>query len=351
VISTIRCCISSDKLDLSALTIQQLRYVVAVDRHRSFREAADACHVSQPALSMQVKRVEELLGTSVFDRSRQPVVVTSRGAAVIEQARLAIEHFDRIGVVLDRGKELSGVFRLGVLPTLLATFVPPFFTPFVQAHPRVSLAIEEVKTAELVRALREGSLDAGLAATPLGVPSIRERVVCHEALYAYLPPGHPLLVRARVRQADLLDEHVWLLGDGHCFRSQVLHLCSADGGRGAARQGRLETSSFDALVGVVDSGFGVTVLPELVVRAMSPQRQAAQVRPFAVPEPVRTIGFLQARAHDRMDVADAVFRTLTAALPPDLAGRDRRASAVLAPDLGPPGKGRPAERRRRGAAR
>jgi LysR family hydrogen peroxide-inducible transcriptional activator len=338
-------------VDLSALTIQQLRYLVAVDRHRSFREAADACHVSQPALSMQVKRVEELLGTSVFDRSRQPVLVTVRGAAVLEQARLAIEHFDRIGLVLDRGKELSGSFRLGVLPTLVATFVPPFLLRFAQAHPRVSLEIEELRTVQLVRALREGALDAGLAATPLGVPTIHERVVCHEALHAYLPPGHPLLARARVRQADLMDEHVWLLGDGHCFRSQVLHLCSVDRGRGTARSGRLDTSSFEALVGIVDSGFGVTVLPELVVRAMSPQRQAAQVRPFAVPEPVRTIGFVHAREHDRMDVAEALFRTLVAALPPDLVGRSPRSSSSLAPEVRAPLGPRPPARRRRAAAR
>jgi LysR family hydrogen peroxide-inducible transcriptional activator len=319
-------------MDLSALTIQQLRYVVAVERHRSFRDAALASHVSQPALSMQIKKLEELLDVCVFDRSKQPVIVTEKGSRVVAQAKLALEHFERIGSAAGRQEELSGTFRLGIIPTLLPTLVPLFLSPFARAYPRVDLEIVEAKTTTLLRGLREGAIDGGLAATPLEVAGVHERVICHEGLFVYLPEGHALLSHGRIRQADLMDEHVWLLSEGHCFRTQVLHLCSADRRHGG-RQGSVqcECGSFETLIGIVDSGFGVTVVPELVVRSLPAACQAAQVRPFAIPEPMREISFLHAREQERVEVADALIGSLRSALPPDLVGRKPRRSSVLKP--------------------
>lgn len=131
------------------------------------------------------------------------------------------------------------------------------------------------------------TLDAGIAATPLEVGGLHERVLCHEAFYVYLPDGHTLLSQARIRQSDLVDEHVWLLSEGHCFRTQVLHLCSVDRRRptdGGFRV-RFDGGSFETLAAIVDSGVGITVLPELTVRQLAPARQAARVRPFASPSP------------------------------------------------------------------
>jgi len=317
-------------MDLSALTIQQLRYVVAVDRHRSFRDAALASHVSQPALSMQIKKLEELLDVCVFDRSKQPVIVTEKGGRVVAQAKLALEHFERIGSAAGREKELSGTFRLGIIPTLLPTLVPLFLTQFTRAHPRIDLEIVEAKTTTLLRSLREGAIDGGLAATPLDVAGVHERVICHEGFFAYLPEGHALLSRGRIHQSDLIEEHVWLLSEGHCFRTQVLHLCSADRRHGG-RQCSVQCESFETLIGIVDSGFGVTIVPELVVRALPAARQAAHVRPFAIPEPVREISFLHAREQERLQAADALVESLRSALPPDLVGRKPRRNSVLKP--------------------
>jgi LysR family hydrogen peroxide-inducible transcriptional activator len=318
-------------MDLSALTIQQLRYVVAVERHRSFRDAALASHVSQPALSMQIKKLEELLDVCVFDRSKQPVLVTERGSRVVAQAKLALEHFERIGSAAGRQEELSGTFRLGIIPTLLPTLVPLFLSQFARAHPRIDLEIVEAKTTTLLRGLREGGIDGGFAATPLEVAGVHERAICHEGFFVYLSEGHPLLSRERIHQADLMDEHVWLLSEGHCFRTQVLHLCSADRHGGRQSNVRCECGSFETLIGIVDSGFGVTIVPELVVRSLPAARQVAHVRPFAVPEPVREISFLHVREQERVQVADALVRSLRSALPPDLVGRKPRRNAILKP--------------------
>ena len=335
-------------MDLSALTLQQLRYLVALERHRNFRDAADAAHVSQPALSMQVKRLEEVLGVSVFDRSRQPVVMTEKGERVVAQAKIVLEHFERLGNIVDPKQELSGAYRLAVIPTLAATFVPLVLARFAQAYPKVTLEVVEAPTMTLLRGLREGAFDGGLAATPLDAAGVHEKIVCHERLFAYLPPGHALLARTRLHQADLVDEHVWLLSEGHCFRTQVLHLCGADRRReiGQGSGVRYDGSTFEALVGIVDTGFGATVLPELVVRGL-PALRAARVRPFVTPEPVREIGFLSTRSHANADIADAIFQLLRAVVPPDLVGREPTKGSIMKPMKVPGEKRRRSRTKRR----
>lgn len=324
-------------MDLSGLTIQQLRYLVAVERHRSFRNAALASHISQPALSMQIKRLEEILDVRIFDRSKQPVALTDDAAAIVSQAKLALEHFDRIGNLARRpgshAGHLTGTVRVGIIPTLVPALIPVVLPLLSRTHPQLDVEFVETRTARLTRGLREGTIDAGLAATPLEVAGLHERVVCHEAFYVYLPDGHPLLARQRIHQSDLVDEHVWLLSEGHCFRTQVLHLCSvgrrrpADGGLNV----RFDGGSFETLAAVVDSGLGVTILPELTVRMLAPARQAARVRAFVAPEPVREISLVYAREQGSRPLMDAIFQAVRAALPPDVVGRKPRRSAILGP--------------------
>ncbi|MBX3205959.1 MAG: LysR family transcriptional regulator [Labilithrix sp.] len=319
-------------MDLSAITIQQLRYVVAVDRHRSFREAARACHVSQPALSAQIKKVEELLSFHVFDRSRQPVTTTDRGLLAVAHARSVlaqIAHFAEIG---GSSEEVAGGYRLGVLPTLSSTILPRLLPRFVRAYPKVELEVFEEKTEVLVRRLRDGSLDGGIAITPLDVPGIHERVVCHEAFLAYLPPRHALAKKDRLRQAALVDEHVWLLSEGHCFRTQALHLCAVDRRHVEPNKPSVvfDGGSFDTLMNLVDAGFGITVVPELLALGLPAARRAAQVRRFGDPEPRREISLLAGREHLRRGIADALFATLKAGVPPELQPGAARAN-VIAP--------------------
>jgi len=311
-------------MNLSALTVQQLRYLVAVDDLRNFREAATTCHVSQPALSTQVKKAEELLGLPIFDRSRQPIVPTEHGIKILAQVRRALEQFDRIGLVAKESSELSGPFRLGVIPTLASSILPLFVPDFVQRYPLVALEIVETKTEPMIRALREGVLDAGLAATPLGLSGVHEHALCREALYAYLPTGHRLCACDSIRQADLLDEQLWLLADGHCFRQQVLTLCSVQrqsplgGVGGTGRRVDIDVGSFETLVGFVDAGLGVTVVPELFIRRLSPAQRRDHVRAFHSPEPAREIGFLVTRKQLRWDIFSALLHVAHETVPPEL---------------------------------
>ena len=250
-------------------------------------------------------------------------------------------------------EELSGSFRLGVIPTLVSAIVPLVVPHLARVHPRADIEILELRTADMVRALREGALDAGVAATPLEVSSVHERLLCHEAFYVYLPLGHALLSKARVHQSDLVDEHVWLLSEGHCFRNQVIHLCSVNRRRPPddALRLRFDGGSFETLAAIVDEGIGITILPELAVRAL-PQRRAGQVRPFVAPEPVREVSLLYAREHARAKLTGAVYDVIRDALPPDLVGREPRPSSVLRPlpDKAPTSRARTSAARRRGQA-
>lgn len=292
-------------MDLGQVTLGQMRYAVAVEDAQSFRLAAENCHVSQAGLSMQLRKLEELLGVVLFDRGKKPLLVTPEGAVALAQMRAVLRETERLGQVVAEGDAPGGTFRLGVIPTLSPTVLPLFLGAFAAAHPRVELMVEELRTEEIVARLRADSLDAGLLATPLRVPGLREEALGLEPMLAYLPPGDPLLRKKTVSQAALRERDLWIMPEGHCFRSQVLSYCG-----NAPRPHRLpirfESGSFQTLVRLVDEGLGATVLPELVVQGLPAARRRAQVRPLVAPVPVREIGLVTARNQLRRRVSDAL---------------------------------------------
>jgi LysR family hydrogen peroxide-inducible transcriptional activator len=300
-------------MDLGQVTLTQMRYAVAVEDVRSFRQAAERCHVSQAGLSMQLHKLEELLGVVLFDRSKKPLLVTPEGAPALAQMRAVLRETERLRQVVAEREEPGGPFRLGVIPTLSPTVLPLFLGRFVAVHPRVELKVEELRTEEIITRLRADALDAGLLATPLHAPGLREEALGQEAMLAYLPPGDPLLRRKAVTQAALRERELWIMPEGHCFRSQVLSYC---GGASPSRRlpVQFESGSFETLVKLVDEGMGATVLPELVVHGLPAMRRRAQVRPLVAPVPVREIGLVTARSHLRRRVSDALAAAIRAGL-------------------------------------
>lgn len=316
-------------MDLGQVTLTQMRYAVAVEDAHSFRLAAERSHVSQAGLSMQLHKLEDLLGVVLFDRSKKPLLVTPEGAPVLGQMRAVLREIERLGQVVAEGEEPAGPFRLGVIPTMSSTVLPLFLGGFASANPRVELTVEELRTEEIIARLRADSLDAGLLATPLRVPGLREEPLGREPMFAYLPPGDPLLRRDTVSQAALRDRDLWIMPEGHCFRSQVLSYCGhAD--RPHRLPIRFESGSFETLVRLVDEGLGATVLPELVVQGLGTARRRARVRPLVSPVPLREIGVVTARSHLRRRVIDALAAEIRRALAQVLP-QERRGSVVLDP--------------------
>lgn len=296
-------------MDLSRVTLTQLRFAVAIEEAGSFRVAAERCHISQSGLSMQIQKLEGLLGVVLFDRSKKPVLPTFEGHTALEQMRQVLRELERLGQVAAEQDEPAGPYRLGVIPTLSASVLPRFLGAFVARYPRVELTIEELKTEEIIARLRSDTLDAGLAATPLDIPGIREAAVGLESLFAYLPPGDPLLRKRSIAQADLEKRALWIMPEGHCFRSQVLSYCKAEGSC-ELPPARFESGSFETLIRLVDGGLGATVLPALVVADLPAERRAAQVRPLVSPKPVREIGLVTARSDLRRRVSEALAETI-----------------------------------------
>lgn len=297
-------------MDLSQATLTQMRYAVAVGHFLHFREAAASCHVSQSGLSMQLSKLEETLGAVLFDRSRKPVLITDTGKRLLLQMRSILRETERLGQLAKEEEEPAGLFRLGVIPTLASTVVPLFLAPFLERHTKVELSIEELKTEEIVRSLHADELDAGLLATPLAEAGLSETVVGVEELYAYLPARDPLLRKPCLTQAALSSKKLWVMPEGHCFRTQVLSYCRTDQ-RTQKGPVHFESGSFETLMRLVDDGLGATVIPALVAHRLSPKKRRAQLRPLVSPRPAREIGVVRAREDYRKSVSEALTKILS----------------------------------------
>jgi LysR family hydrogen peroxide-inducible transcriptional activator len=269
------------------LTLRQLEYVVAIADHASFSRAAEACAVSQPALSAQIAQLEESLGVQLFERDRRKVLVTPAGAEVIDRARTTLAAARGIvDVARSSAQPLTGTLRLGVIPTI-APFLLPVVLPAVRAaFPQLRLLLREEQTARCLAQLDEGKLDAAILALPVPGDLAAVRLYTEDFTLA-VPRGHRLAKRATVRPADLDDEAVMLLDDGHCLRDQALAVCESAGAR---EQGELRATSLVTLTQMVASGLGVTLVPVMAAHALAPKGSEVVIVRFAAPAPGRDVG-------------------------------------------------------------
>ncbi len=208
------------------MNLQQLEYIVAVDHHRHFARAAEHCFVTQPTLSMMIQKLEEELNVRIFDRSKQPVVPTEAGAAIIKQAKVVLLEAGRLKETVSAMKnEMSGELHIGIIPTLAPYLLPLFLHPFTTKYPNLRLKITELTTAQIIEALQENKLDAGILATPLHQPSLIEQPLFYEEFLLYSARKDIATNKKYVLAEDIEPRHLWLLEEGHCLRSQVLNIC------------------------------------------------------------------------------------------------------------------------------
>lgn len=265
-------------------TLRQLQYVVAVAEERSFRKAAARCHVSQPALSVQVAQVEEGLGVRLFERGPRKVMVTAAGEPLVERARALLLAADDLLALGRASDPLVGTLRLGIIPTI-APYLLPEAAPRLRARwPALSILWREDKTPNLLAALRDGELDGVLLADVPECEGLARALVADDPFLLAVPPGHALAGEGPVPRLALDGADVLLLDDGHCFRDQALEVCS----HANAHELSFRATSLSTLAQMVAGGAGVTLLPQLAV-ATEAQRAHLQVRPFADPAPSRTI--------------------------------------------------------------
>lgn len=297
------------------MTFVQLEYAVAVDTYRHFATAAEHCFVTQPTLSMQVQKLEEELGVKIFDRSKQPVVPTEIGIEIIEQARRILSEKNVITELVQTKKGIiTGELRIGIIPTLAPYLLPLFVQSFARKYPNIKLIVQELMTEYIITRLREGRIDVGILVTPLQENGIKEHVLFYEELLAYVSRKNAAYKKTYVLAQDIDPEKLWLMEEGHCFRSQIVNLCEL---RRASEMGthfEYEAGSIETLRRMVDMNDGITILPELTTLDMT-ARQLQLIRHFKKPAPMREVSIVVHRDFVKKRLIEALKEEIIAAIP------------------------------------
>jgi len=306
-------------LDYPNITVTQLAYVLAVAEYQHFGEAANACGVTQPTLSIQIQKLEDMLGITVFDRSKKPVMVTNMGKEIVAQAAVVVQEMRRINDIVARTQgEVQGDFHLGVIPTLAPYLLPRFVSSFADQYPNVRLFVREMQTDVIAAQLREGHLDAGLLATPLGHSGILERPLFYEPFVLYTSETHPLFKKAKIDERDLRYEDIWLLAEGHCLRTQVLNLCNVRLKQPEDRQVHFDSGSLETVMRMIENGRGYTLIPYLAAEQIRDKKRKTMVKPFVGAPPLREISLVYHRAFLKRATLEALQKTIMQSIPKTL---------------------------------
>lgn len=305
------------------VTLTQLEYVVAVDECRHFAAAAERCFVTQPTLSMQIKKMEDDLGVILFDRSRQPVVPTDIGTRLIAQARTVLAAAARLPeIIAEDKKEVSGSLRIGIIPTLAPYLLPVFIGDYIRKYPAVKIEVEEMVSEEIIRSLKQDNLDVGIFVTPYGDDKIIERPVFYEEMVVYASPGHPLLKKNDLNVSDVATPDIWMLGDGHCFRDQVINLCEMKNFQHRNLPFEFESNSLETLMKIVDKEGGFTLIPELALLYM-PEEQKRQVRHFRENIPLREVSVIYSRHYIKHRLIELLTGEIRSVVPARMLDKKR----------------------------
>ena len=295
------------------MTLTELRYIVAVARERHFGRAAEACFVSQPTLSVAVKKLEEELGVTLFERGPGEVSVTPSGQKIVEQAQRVLEEAARVREIAAAGRDpLVGPLRLGAIYTIGPYLLPKLVSVMRRTAPQMPLLIQENFTHRLSESLKSGEVDVILIALPFDEPGIATRAVYDEPFLVAVPKGHDWEERKRISSDELARESLLLLGEGHCFRDQVLDICHVVRNRDRSSLAKtVEGGSLETIRQMVASGVGVTVLPSTSVGAGS-SGDLIRILPFARPVPTRRVGLAWRRSFPRPEAIEALRKGIVA---------------------------------------
>lgn len=297
------------------MTLQQLEYIVALDECRHYVTAAERCFVSQPNLTMQVKKLEEEIGVKIFDRNKKPLQPTEIGREVILRARQVLRETRQIKDFINHEKFImEGEFTIGIIPTISPYLLSKFLPSFMVENPRIHLKIQDLQTDQIISKLESGVLDMGILATPLEKPGIREIPVYYEPFLLYLPDNHPFLYEKPLLTTDLDPGDILVMEEGHCFREQALSIC-----QGAKTESTIgfeyQSGSIEALKGLVKQGVGYTLVPELSVLH---ELESTYITRFTKPEPVREVSIVVHKNFIKEKVIEALRKSIQRAVPPHL---------------------------------
>jgi len=295
------------------MTLQELKYLVALADHGHFGRAAEACFITQSTLSTQIKKLEDFLGVTLFDRSLKRVTPTPIGREILQAARSIVEESERIRELAKHAQDpMARTIHLGVIPTLGPYYLPHALTLVHKKHPDLRLLLREEMTPQILGHLQDGKLDAGLLAMPVTDDNLRVEPLFYEPFHAAMPAGHALAKRDVLKVADIMSEKLLLLDEGHCLRDQALGFC----GTGSRGREEVRATSLETLRQMVGMGLGLTLLPALAVDA-GPRvsKKSIEIRPFKAPPPGRTIALVWRKRAPFPETFERLAQTLKDMLP------------------------------------
>jgi LysR family hydrogen peroxide-inducible transcriptional activator len=305
------------------ITLTQLEYIVAVDTFRHFGRAAENCFITQPTLSMQIKKLEEDLEVVIFDRSKQPLIPTDVGSRIIEQARIVLQESQKINhIIKDHKNLISGELKIGIIPTLAPYLLPLFIGNYKRRYPNINIKVHELTTANIIDQLNRDLIDVGILVTPLNEERIVEKPIFYEGMLMYLHEDHPLANKPAIRVKDIATPELWLLSDGHCFRDQVINLCSFKGTVNTALPFHFEAGSLETIMNIIDKEGGVTIIPELATLGMSESR-FDHVRTFTDSNPLREVSLVYSRHYSKFKLIELLWKEMVASMPEKLLQKNR----------------------------
>lgn len=292
------------------MTLTELRYIVAVARALHFGRAAEACFVSQPTLSVGIKKLEDELGVVLFERGSSEVTVTPAGTRIVEQAAHILELAGDLKALAQHSKDpLAGPLRLGAIYTVAPYLLPQLIPRLHALAPHMPLLLEENFTARLAEKLKRGELDAIIISLPFEEPGIETLMLYTEPFQVALPAGHAWCAKSSINANELIQESLLLLGSGHCFRDQVLKVCPALNRTAAtpgSMQQTLESSSLETIRHMVASGAGITVMPCTAVPTGAAEQGLLVFRPFSDPTPDRPVALAWRKSFTRPEALEAL---------------------------------------------
>ena len=311
------------------MNIQQLEYIVAVDNHRHFSKAAEASFVTQPTLSMMIQKLEDELGVKIFDRSQSPIEPTSVGRKLIDQARVSIAQIHQIKEIVEEEKGIiKGVFHLAIIPTVSPYLLPKLMRTHHKQNNDIRLVINEMTTNQILTGLAKGSIDGGVLATPLHDDRMKERPLYYEKFLAYISPNERFLhAKTFLEESDLNGAKLWLLDEVHCFRTQILNLCSLKNNNVVNSVFTYEAGSIETLINIVDSNNGITVIPEMALSHLT-EKQKLNVRLFKKTKPVREISLITRKDFLRERIIEIIEEEIKMSVPASLQDKELQKGLV-----------------------
>ncbi len=305
------------------ISLIQLEYIVAVDTYRHFVTASEKCFVTQPTLSMQIKKLEEELGVTVFDRSMQPIIPTEIGKQIIKQARVILSESKKINEIIDDfNNSIHGELKIGIIPSLAHYLLPLFIGRFMKKYPDVQLKVIELLTEDIIKHLRKDLVDLGILVTPLKEDGIKEDPLFYEEMMLYINKNHTFASASEIDLQQIDSPDLWLLNNGHCFRSQIINLCNIKTQQPDNNHFQYSSDSLETIKKLIKTEGGYTMIPELAIDKQSTDKETV-IRQFKNTSPLREVSLTYSRNYSKKRLLNLISEEIKAAVPKKMLDKSR----------------------------